>query len=137
MNARVTKAIILILIFLTSKVGLALNVHYCGDHIAEISLVWNAEGCGMSVEKSHYKHQDFKFKKHHCCQDELIFIQNNEPLETTNLEFQVALFAVPHCNFDFSIDSKTHSPKVVSVKPLHVVPKRKIFLLYQSLVFYS
>ncbi len=39
MNVRVIKAIFFILIFLTSKVGLALNVHYCGDHIAEISVV--------------------------------------------------------------------------------------------------
>lgn len=137
MNVRVIKAIFFILIFLTSKVGLALNVHYCGDHIAEISVVWNVDGCGMSSEKSHDKHQDSKVKKNHCCHDELIYIQNNEPQKTTDLEFQVALFAVPHSNFYFSIDSKTHSPKAVSVKPLLVLPKRKIFLLYHSLVFYS
>ena len=56
------------MIFLTSKVGLALNVHYCGENIAEIVLVWSAEGCEMSSEKSHDNHQDSTVKKNHCCQ---------------------------------------------------------------------
>ena len=38
MYTRSIKAIFFSLIFLTSKIGLALNVHYCGGHIEEIAL---------------------------------------------------------------------------------------------------
>ena len=137
MNARIIKAIFFILIFLTSKVGLALNVHYCGENIAEIALVWSAEGCEMSSEKSHDNHQDSTVKKNHCCQDVLIFIQNNAPQNKIDLEFQVSFISVPFGNFDFFIDYNTRSTKIVTLKPLLVVPKRKTFLMYQSFIFYG
>ena len=60
MNLRSVKAVFFILIFLTSKIGMALNVHYCGGHIEEIALAWNAHGCKMSMEKSHDHHQHNK-----------------------------------------------------------------------------
>ena len=78
MNKNSIKAIFSVLIFLTSKIGVALNVHYCGGHIQEIALAWNVEGCGISLEKSHDTRKG-KVTKKHCCQDKTVFIQNNEP----------------------------------------------------------
>jgi hypothetical protein len=137
MNTKSIKAIFFVLIFLTSKIGVALNVHYCGGHIQEIALAWNEEGCGMSLEKSQDTHQGLKVTKNHCCQDKTIFIQNNEPQKDTDSELQVTYFLVQQyntCTFDFS---KIIFPKDVFVKPKHLILKEKIFLLHHSLIFYG
>ena len=137
MNTKSIKAIFFVLIFLTSKIGVALNVHYCGGHIQEIALAWNAEGCGMALDKSQDTHLGFKDTKNHCCQDKTVFIQNNEPQKATDSELQVTYYAVQQyntCTFDFS---KIIFPKAVFVKPKHLVFKEKIFLLHHSLIFYG
>ena len=137
MNTNSIKAIFFVLIFLTSKIGVALNVHYCGGHIQEIALAWNAEGCGISLEKSQGTHQGLEVTKKHCCQDKTVFIQNNEPQKTSDSESQVTYFAIQQyntCSFDLS---KIIFPKAVFVKPKHLVFKEKIFLLHHSLIFYG
>ena len=133
---RSIKAIFFVLIFLTSKIGLALNVHYCGGHIEEIVLAWNAEGCEMSMEKSQ-DHQGGKVSKNHCCQDETIFIQNNQPQKTVNDEFQINTLAIPRDNSVSLNTIKTILPKEVFTRSGFFVPKNKIFLLNQSLIFYG
>ena len=137
MNMRNIKAIFFVLIFLTSKIGLALNVHYCGGHIEEIVLAWNAEGCGMSMEKSQDDHQDVNITKNSCCQDETIFIQNNQPQKTVNDEFQINTLAIPQDNSVSLNTIKTILPKEVFTRSGFFVPKNKIFLLNQSLIFYG
>ena len=137
MNTNSIKAIFFVLIFLTSKIGVALNVHYCGGHIQEIALAWNVEGCGISLEKSHGTHQGLKVTKNYCCQDKTVFIQNNEPQKTTDSELQVTYFeAQQHntCTFDLS---KIICPKAVFVKPKCLFFKEKKFLLHHSLIFYG
>ena len=137
MNKNSIKAIFFVLIFLTSKIGVALNVHYCGGHIQEIALAWNVEGCGISLEKSQDTHQSQEVTKKHCCQDKTVFIQNNEPQKTSDSELQVTYFeAQQHntCTFDLS---KIIFPKAVFVKSKHLVFKEKIFLLHHSLIFYG
>tara|TARA_B100000963_G_scaffold333702_1_gene326261 strand:+ start:25318 stop:25734 length:417 start_codon:yes stop_codon:yes gene_type:complete len=137
MNLRSVKAIFFVLIFLISKIGVALNVHYCGGHIQEIALAWNAEGCGMTLDKSQDTHLGFKVTKNHCCQDKTVFIQNNEPQKTTDSELLVTYFVVPRCNtFTFDL-SKIIFPKNFFVKPKNPVFKEKIFLLNHSLIFYG
>ena len=41
----------LALLIFGTRVGYALNVHYCGDRIAEISLAYTTENCGMESDK--------------------------------------------------------------------------------------
>jgi len=137
MNTNSIKAIFFVLIFLTSKIGVALNVHYCGGHIQEIALAWNVEGCGISLEKSQGTHQGLEFTKKHCCQDKTIFIQNNEPQKNSDSDLHVTYFAIQQyntCSFDLS---KIIFPKAVFVKPKHLVFEEKIFLLHHSLIFYG
>lgn len=137
MNYKNLKAIFFILIFLTSKVGLALNVHYCGGHIAEITFAWNVEGCGMSSEKNQHESLDISVKKNHCCQDQAIFIQNNEPHKSVDSEFHFFHFLTPKNRFDDSIILERSFQQPFFIRPQPVIPKNKIFLLYQSLVFYG
>ena len=137
MNTESIKAIFFVLIFLTSKIGVALNVHYCGGHIQEIALAWNAEGCAMALDKSKDTHFGFKDIKNHCCQDITVFIQNNEPQKTTDSELLITYFAVPGYNtFTFDL-SKIIFPKAVFVNPKHLFYKEKLFLLNHSLIFYG
>ena len=136
MNKNSIKAIFSVLIFLTSKIGVALNVHYCGGHIQEIALAWNVEGCGISLKKSKDTHQGLKVTKNHCCQDKTVFIQNNEPQKTIESDLQVTYFEVQQYN-TCTIDlSKIIFPKAVFVKPKHLIFREKIFLLHHSFIFY-
>ena len=137
MNTNSIKAIFFVLIFLTSKIGVALNIHYCGGYIQEIALVWNVKGCGISLKKSQDTRQGLEVTKTNCCQDKTVFIQNNEPQKTTDSELQVTDFVVQQyntCTFDLS---KIIFPKAVFVKPKRLVFKEKIFLLHHSLIFYG
>ena len=137
MKLRSVKAIFFSLIFLTSKIGVALNIHYCGGYIYEIALGWNAESCEMCLKKSQDTNLGLKVSNNHCCQDETIFIQNNEPQKTINSEFQITSFEVPkYLTFTFDF-SKIIFPKTVFVKPKHNVFKEKIFLLHHSLIYYG
>ena len=137
MNTRNSKAVLLTLIFLTSKIGLALNVHYCGGHIEEIALAWNAKGCEMSVQKVQDTQQDYKLTKNHCCKDQTILIQNNEPQKTADYELHFSFFGIsPNKPFQFD-DSKIILLKKLFTPPKFFVYKNKIFLLYQSLIFYG
>ena len=137
MNTNSIKAIFFVLIFLTSKIGVALNIHYCGGYIQEIALAWNVEGCGISLKKSQDTHQGLEVTKNHCCKDRTVFIQNNEPQKTNDSEFQVTYFAVQQyntCTFDLS---KIIFSKAVFVKPKCLVFREKIFLLHHRLIFYG
>lgn len=137
MNSKNFKAIFFILIFLVSKVGLALNIHYCGGHIAEIELAWNVEGCGMFSEKIEDKGQDICILKKHCCTDETIFIQNNEPQKATNSDFKISSLFIS-INDLYSIDNINITfPKILYLSSKCLIPKRKIYLLNQCLIFYG
>ena len=53
---------------------MALNVHYCGGHVASISSAFSPENCGMENPKPVDDHLNFSSK--HCCDDDLIVQQN-------------------------------------------------------------
>ena len=69
------RVILLLLLFLQSKIGVAFNVHYCGAHIAKISWAFDAKGCGM--EKKIPTTEELQFSQKNCCEDDLIISQND------------------------------------------------------------
>ncbi len=66
---------LLLLLFLQSKIGLAFNVHYCGNHIAKISWAFDAKGCGM--EKKALPADALEFSQKSCCNDDVVIAQND------------------------------------------------------------
>lgn len=69
---------VLTLLFLHSKTGLALNLHFCGDHLASISWAFNAKGCGM--EPSTQQNTDSEsVSKALCCNDSTLIAQDHSP----------------------------------------------------------
>ena len=69
------RVILLLLLFLQSKIGVAFNVHYCGAHIAKISWAFDAKGCGM--EKKIPTTEELQFSQKNCCEDDFIISQND------------------------------------------------------------
>ena len=137
MNSKNFKAILFVLIFLASKVGLALNVHYCGGHIAEIELAWKVEGCGMFSEKIEDKDQAISILKKHCCADETIFIQNNEPQKSNDSYFNISSFFILINDLYSFNDINIIFPDILYIRSKYVIPKRKIYLLNERLIFYG
>ena len=137
MNLRNFKTIFFVLIFLTSKVGLALNVHYCGGDIAEIALAWNVEGCGMSSEKSEDKSQAISLFKKHCCADETIFIQNNKPQKLSDADFKISSFFISINDLYSFVDTNIAFTNILYLRSKFLIPNRKIYLLHQHLILYG
>ena len=137
MNSKNFKAIFFVLIFLASKVGLALNVHYCGGHIAEIELAWKVEGCGMFSEKIEDKDQAISILKKHCCTDETIFIQNNEPQKPADSDFKISSLFISINDLYFIDNININFPKILYLSSKCLIPKKKIYLLNQCLIFYG
>ena len=137
MNFKNFKSIFFILILLTSGVGLALNVHYCGGHIAGIKLAWKDEGCRMFSEKIEDKGQAISILQKYCCTNETISIQNNEPQKSANSDFKISslfisiddLYSIGNTNITF--------PKILHLTSKCHIPKRKKYLLNQCHIFYG
>ncbi len=72
---RQVRILLLLLLFLHSKIGVAINIHYCGDHIAEISWFFDAKGCGMETPQLPSTDQT-QFSASECCADETILEQD-------------------------------------------------------------
>lgn len=137
MNAKSLKAVFFVLIFLISKIGVALNVHYCGGHIEEIALAWNAQGCVMASSNKYDASKDVLVKKNHCCQDETVYIQNNEPQKFTDTVSKTQWISVLEFQRLFFVPLETYFSTKILTPPKDLLPKQKIYLLHRSLLFYA
>ena len=129
----------LAILILGTKVSYALNVHYCGNHIAEVSLAFISAKCEMEY------HQDSKvpFKtevsKKSFCKDNTVLFQNQQH-QKVNLE---AVKKVTAINTSillpvYSLDSKLILISKVFSNWNPPPPKSdKLFLTQQSFIFYG
>lgn len=90
--------------FLATKLGVALNLHYCGENIARISYAAHKKGCGMEEKPLATLFCSADIQEKSCCKDEVQLIQNkdqnplvhivqlNAPVEATT---PVARFCCP------------------------------------------
>ena len=130
------KVILLLLLFVHSKMGMALNLHYCGDHIALISLAYSPKGCGMEMIKNQ-KTEGFSFSQKSCCSDALEIFQSIEDISIAD-EAK-------------GLDLDIFSPPIQGIRKLPVLAynqkiqlnkrpsllQRQLFTLYGSYVFYE
>ena len=133
MNSRIFKSIFFVLILLISKVGLALNVHYCGAQISEISMAWDAERCQI---KSFLDLRGFQVRKSQCCVDEILYLQNNTPLKAFDFSYDLDLLILPSKQVFIFVEEFYLNQKEL-LKTHFLIPKGKIFLLNRALIFYS
>ena len=138
MNKKQYVSLILALLLMSTRIGFAINVHYCGHQIAEISLASNPFGCGMETDQDKRFSKHTNFSKTPCCKDQILLLQNNEPQKfeiDSNLVFfgiekaiqSESLFEVPalFSNVAFKIEYTTPPPK------------NKIFLLNHCFIIYG
>ena len=86
---------LLLLFFLHSKAGIALNLHYCGGHLAEISSLFSVEGCGMEAISKKAPSPIDEVKQQSCCDDHEIVEQNdNDQRFYGEVEFSPHHFSV-------------------------------------------
>lgn len=69
---------VLVVFFLHSKTGVALNLHYCGGHLASVSWIFMANGCGMETPTEQKSDTESQFKSI-CCADSALVAQDQTP----------------------------------------------------------
>jgi hypothetical protein len=72
-------SLFLAVLILGTRVGYALNVHYCGSEIASVSLAYNPSNCEMEMKDKNVIPLTKSFSKKTCCKDTVLLFQNDEP----------------------------------------------------------
>lgn len=129
---RQLRTFLLLILFLHSKIGVALNVHYCGGHIAVISWAFAVENCGMEQEPSSSDAPRFSGK--HCCDDDLVVEQNSN--DQNKQEVEQPFSTVAHTETLWLKKSTLAvNGLVLTNKP--PPPKLKAYLVNCAYIFYA
>jgi len=125
---------LLVVLFLQSKVGIAVNLHYCGEHFAEISWAFDVKGCGMEKEK--IPTNVLAFSQKSCCHDDLIIAQDDtdqnigEQVQIEINQFQIEPYPFHHFT---QFEAKKEGPLL-----FHPPPSiRKHYRLNCAQIFYE
>ena len=138
MNIGNFRIFLVCILFLTSKVGLAFNVHFCAGSISEISFVWESAGCDMAIhEKQKNTHpHSHELKSESCCSDRIIVFENVESeqvvSEQGNKFLEKVIFLYQKDNLYNEIFLSKFNSNIIEDPP-----KLKLFLLYHSFIFYG
>lgn len=129
------RILILLLFFLQSKIGVAINVHYCGKHIAEISWAFDAKGCGMEKVDLSLCDSDQLTQKS-CCADDVIIAQNDS--DQSKVEGQKPLlFATTNqrSSFEQQIEIIDFTPSIYN--STYPPPKIPYYKINCAFIFYA
>ena len=122
-----------------TRMGFALNVHFCGSEIASISLANNPSNCGIEMGEKEGLSLEKKFTKKSCCKDTILLFHNDEP-EKVSFE-EAPSFKAPFIIL-FGVDfSKGIIPLIHSYEAENWNPpppgQNKIILMQHRLVLYG
>lgn len=139
MNSKQLISLILSFLMLGTKVSYALNIHYCGEQIAEVTFAYSEANCYMEKQKNHKAYLETKISKKSCCNDSTVLFQNHEPQKTdlevfheTTILKTITFFPFYTSDLRLSLVSKGFS----KWKP--PPPKSdKLFLFQGSFIFYD
>lgn len=127
------RVLLLLLLFLQSKIGVAFNVHYCGAHISKISWAFDAKGCGM--EKKFPTSEELQFSQKKCCEDDLIISQNDSDQNNNDQEQpNVAVFAKT-LNPAFKTIVVNHA--IVQQMGIRPSPREPLYIKHCAQIFYE
>ena len=139
MNRKQAVSLFLAVLIMGTRIGFALNIHYCGTHIAEISLASSPSDCGMEGSSKNQNPENPSFAKASCCADETVLYQNHEP-QKVEIENSLPFFDSLYLNFEqleqtYRTNTARDTSKITYIPP----PRRKIkiYLLNQSFIVYG
>lgn len=133
MNIKKCTSLFLAFLLLVCNVGLAFDVHYCGDKLASISLNKTVEApptktcCGITSEK-----------KSSCCKDKVVHFEKKSDTATIKtflfqFDFPFTLQEFKTVAF-FSIPSFKNKQIIAYYSDAHAPP---LFKLYHQYIFYA
>ncbi|MDC1080848.1 hypothetical protein OAQ15_01945 [Flavobacteriaceae bacterium] len=130
------KLFLLIILFVHSKMGMALNFHYCGDHLVQISFALNPKGCGMETSKTSYS-DTLSFSQKNCCADEVEIFQNKGEISFID-DFNGFDFEISGSNSNYSSKNySTEDPQLFQFHPRPPPLQTNLYRLYSSFLFYD
>lgn len=138
MNINKIFSLLLATLILGTRVGFALNIHYCENTIAEISIAYNPQNCGMENEEESQTEHKTSFSKKSCCEDKVFLFQNQEPQKhQTEFLSQEVLFTK---NALTPIET-LQQLDITGIEKFSIwcppIVSKKLFLIHQSFVFYG
>ena len=69
------KILFILLFFIQSRIAHGINIHYCGNLVADLSYLHDAEGCNMHNSKSE---KDYQISQKTCCLDKVLVYDKNQ-----------------------------------------------------------
>ena len=133
-------SLFLTLTILGTRVGYAINIHYCKDKIAKISLAYKSSNCNMDSNFDPKANSENVFTKKFCCEDDIQLFQNHEPQKIDQENF-LKITIIENVFFRDS-DFKTLKSNLLSKAYLFnsLSPPTKtckLFLKNNSFIFYG
>ena len=129
----------LAILILGTKVSYALNVHYCGNHIAEVSLAFISAKCEMESHQNSKIPFKTEVSKKSCCKDNTLLFQNQQ-YQKVNIE---SVQKVIDINASILFPIYSFESKLILISKVFTnwnppPPKSdKLFLIQQSFIFYG
>ena len=127
------RVLLLLLLFLQSKIGVAFNVHYCGAHIAKISWAFDAKGCGL--EKKSPATDALQFSQKNCCDDDLIISQNDSD-QNINDQEQLDVTALAK-TFHPVFNTIVINHSIVQLVGIRPPPREPLYIKHCAQIFYE
>ena len=127
------RVLLLLLLFLQSKIGVAFNVHYCGEHIAKISWAFDAKGCGM--EKKIPLTDTLQFNQKSCCEDDLIISQNDSDQNINDQEQSKVEVLTETFNPSFKPIVANHA--IIQYSGIRPPPREPLYIKHCAQIFYA
>ena len=121
-----------------TRVGFAVNIHYCGNSIAEISIAYNQQKCDMGDGVYYQTSNKTLLSKKSCCADEIFLFQNHEPQKNQTEFHSQKLSFVKDTLLPPKLLEQLNIAEVEKFSIWHPPPEsKKLFIIHHSLVFYD
>ena len=124
------KILFVLLFFIQSRIAHGINIHYCGNLVADLSYLHDAKGCDMHNSKSE---KDCHISQKTCCLDKVLVYDKNQ-IENESISF--SLFNSVKDQFIFG-DFLFENKNILLPIPEFPPPKLPVFKKNCSFIFYG
>jgi hypothetical protein len=137
MNVKKVISLFLVFLLLIPNMGITVNVHYCGDSIAAISL--HSELLSLTESENCCGETDL-LEKGSCCKDRLVHLEKKADEATVKIVLATdysPFIPVSQAQFRFVFTEKSNFKQVGSVPHYVAIPVPPLYQLYHQYIFYA